>query len=101
MFVNVKANVRLIVLLGQENDNFYNGRNTFTCNRYIYSQVCDDEVQREKDKTKKFRTQYAIPLKNTHRCGSFNGKKDFTGFSSICNDEIQLLLKPSATILLN
>ena len=37
--------------------------------------------------------------KHTQKLVTSTEKKYFTGFSSICNDEQQLLLKPSATIL--
>ena len=73
---------------------FYNATNTFTCNRHIYSEVCDAEIQTEIDNSTIYIKNYNkmknkicnTPKKHT-QMWRLQQKKYFAGFSYICNDE--------------
>ncbi|KAJ8720636.1 hypothetical protein PYW08_006101 [Mythimna loreyi] len=74
---------------------FNNAEKTFTCNRYIYNQVCDAEIQTEIDNSTIYIKNYKkmkdnecnTPQKTYIDMTTSTEKSDFTGFSSIRNDE--------------
>ena len=65
---------------------FYNATNTFTCNRYIYSEVCDAEIQTEIDNS-------TIYIKNYNKMNNKicnTPKKTYTGVATSTKKNILL-----------